>query len=130
MEPLSGGNDLTLGLVQNELSKLLNNLDDMKNLNNSSHTVDSASIWTSGTRKQCNGQYSWCFTKPIPADYMPLYSQTLASSSNNGACVLATRNSNKVKYAFINEDCNTKATNMCFFIGQQYLDPSFVYVRI
>jgi len=94
------------------------------------HTADSESIWTSGTRKQCNGQYSWCFSKPITHDMLD--SQTLASSSSSGACVLATRNPksfDKKDYAFINEDCNTKAKNFCYFFGD-YTRPSFIYVRI
>jgi hypothetical protein len=126
MEPLSAYSDF--GKL-NELSKLITKMM-MKNFNCNPHPVDSLSIWTGGTRKQCNGQYSWCFSKPITHDMLD--SQTLASSSRSGACVLATRNPNsldKMEYAFINEDCNTKAKNVCFFFGA-YTSPAFSYVRI
>jgi hypothetical protein len=130
MEPLPA-NKLSDFWKLNDLSKLINYTKMMlKTLNYNPHTVNSESIWTSGTRKQCTGQYSWCFTKPITHDMLD--SQTLASSSSSGACVLATRNPNsfdKKEYAFINEDCNTKAKNFCYFFGD-YTRPSFAYVRI
>jgi hypothetical protein len=73
----------------------------------------SFSFWTGGTRKQCNGQYSWCFSSPVSSNRTQ-DSQML--TSGDGACVLGTRvrNANgKFEISFSNEDCNTKAQLFC-----------------
>jgi hypothetical protein len=105
----------------------------MMNFDNDPHTVDTISFWTSGTRKQCIGQYSWCFNKPVGVDKM-FDLQTLASSRSNGACVLATFKQYYTNdgnyYSFLNEDCNAKMGNVCFFDGAEYKRPTFSKVRM
>jgi hypothetical protein len=65
----------------------------MMNFEYNTQTGQVVSLWTGGTRKQCNGQYSWCFSKPLSFDKRHDL-QTLASSSSNGACVIAIQNPN------------------------------------
>ena len=76
-----------------------------------------ASFWTGGTRKNCNGHYSWCFSKTVGLN-RTLDSQVLASFKGNGACVLGSYTQNaygSIENTFINEDCTTKAQIVCVF---------------
>jgi hypothetical protein len=74
----------------------------------------SASFWTGGTRKNCIGQYGWCFSRAASFDNT-LESQTL--SSGNGACVLTKRvlnpNNGQFEITLVNADCNMKAQLAC-----------------